>query len=392
MSKPYSKRWRWLALIIVLALVGLYLRPLPKITPTSQLPTTPKAQVVGLPWPAIGQSALGAEGYGLLARHGDNTPVPIGSTAKIFTALAVLKQKPIAAGSQGPSLTLNQADVDLFNSYYSQNGSVTNVAAGEKITELQALQSLLLPSSNNMADTLANWAFGSKDAYLKYANGMVKSMGLRHTTVGDTNGFSDSTTSTADDLVTVGLAALKNPVFADVVSQSTAQIPVEGTINNTNFLLGSDGVVGIKTGHTDKAGGNYVFAARNMVQGHQVTLVGAVLSQPAITDAIHAAPSLIQDGDAGFKLITVVHKNQTLGFYTAPWGQKAEIRSPKDLSLLIWDGASTKITTRLNDIGPAPTGTAVGEVTVSNLGQSAKSGLVLSGNLAAPSPLWRFIR
>lgn len=392
MNELRLKRWRWLVILIVLVLIGLYLRPLPKAAPTSRLPATPNAQTVGLPWPASGQAALGAEGYGLLARHGDTTAVPIGSTAKVITAMAVLRQKPLTAGSQGPTLTLTQQDVQLFNSYYTQGGSVTQVSAGEQITELQALQSMLIPSSNNMADTLAAWAFGSINAYLKYANQMVANLGLSHTYVGDTNGFSDATTSTAPDLVKLGLTAMEDPAIANIVGQSTAQIPVEGNIKNVNFLLGDDGIVGIKTGNTDKAGGCYLFASNQTIQGHKVTLIGAILNQPQLVNAIQAAPPLIQAADSGFKLATIVHKNQILGFYKAPWGAETQFQATRDLSLFTWQGAPVKVTDKVDDISPAKNGTAIGQVTVSNLGQSASSGLVLSQNLSAPSPLWRIFR
>jgi D-alanyl-D-alanine carboxypeptidase (penicillin-binding protein 5/6) len=44
------------------------------------------------------------------------------------------------------------------------------VQLGEELSEYQALQALLLPSANNIAETLARWAFGSIDAYNAYAN------------------------------------------------------------------------------------------------------------------------------------------------------------------------------------------------------------------------------
>jgi D-alanyl-D-alanine carboxypeptidase (penicillin-binding protein 5/6) len=391
MKNRFFKRYRWLLIVIVTLAVYQYFRPLPKAAPQLDLPMTPPVQSVNLAWPAGGQAALGAEGYGLLASHNGQQPAPIGSTAKIITALAILEQKPILAGGQGPTLTLTQSDVDLFNSYYSQNGSVTNVAAGEQITEYQALESLLIPSSNNMADTLAAWAFGSKNAYLRYANQMVKNIGLQHTTVGDTNGFSDTTTSTADDLVKLGLVAIKNPVFADVVGKTIAQIPVEGTIKNTNFLLGSSGIIGIKTGHTDQAGGNYVFAAKQTIQGHQITLVGAILNQPSINDAIQSSPKLIDSANRGFKPFTV-KKDQIFGLYKSPWGATAPFKSAKELSMLVWKGSNVQLTSHPQNIGPVSVGTKVGELKITDLQQSATIDLVLAKNLSSPSPFWRLHR
>jgi D-alanyl-D-alanine carboxypeptidase (penicillin-binding protein 5/6) len=394
MVKLSSNRYLyWLAAAIFAAIIFyLYIRPLPPASPVSQISQPPKTQAIALPWPAGGQAALGAAGYGLLAKHNSATAVPIGSTAKVITAIAVLRKKPIAPGGQGPTITLDSSDAALFDSYYTQGGSVTKVASGEQITELQALQAMLLPSSNNMSDSLAKWAFGSVDAYLAYANQMVKDMGLSNTGVGDTNGFTDTTTSTADDLVKIGLAAVNNPVVAGVVSQTSAQVPVAGTVQNLNFLLGQDGINGIKTGNTDKAGGCYLFAAQRIVLGHKLTLVGAVLGQPTLAQAISSAPALINATDAGFQAITVVHKDQALGYYKARWGASAQYMPTKDLSLFVWKGADIRIESEPDTIKPAKAGSNVGKVTAASGQQSASANLVLSRNLSGPSPLWRLVR
>lgn len=359
---------------------------------TSRLPAAPKTQAVALPWPNGGQSALGAVGYGLLVQQNSAVPTPIGSTAKVITALAVLKQKPIPAGSQGPTITLSSQDVALFNSYYSQNGSVTQVAAGEQVSELQALQSILLPSSNNMADSLVIWAFGSVNNYLSYANRMVAQMGLKNTKVGDTNGFSDTTTSTAADLVRIGLAAMANPTIASVVSQSSAQVPVQGTVKNLNYLLGQDGIVGIKTGNTDKAGGCYLFAAKRTIQGRQLTLVGAILNQPSLASAINTTPAVLSVADSAFEFITPIHKNQVLALYHSPWDKNANLIASKDISMLTWKGAEVKISGQFESLKPSQVGTQAGNVSVSTLNQTVSSPMILAQSLPAPSLLWRILR
>src|SRR4051812_14132983 len=112
------KRLAVLFCLVLILGAALYARPVPTVTATINVPTPAKSQAVSLPWPSAGQAALGAKGYGLLASQGPQTPVPIASVAKVITALAVLQKKPISAGGHGPSVTLTQADVELFNKYY----------------------------------------------------------------------------------------------------------------------------------------------------------------------------------------------------------------------------------------------------------------------------------
>lgn len=385
---------RLIALAGLLIIIGaaLYERPIPAVQAIASAPALPAtAQPISLPWPAAGQAALGAKGYGLLARNGADTPVPIASTAKVITALAVLQKKPITPAASSPVITLTQSDVDLFNKYFLNDGSVAQVQAGEQISEYQALEAMLLPSANNMADTMAIWAFGSIDNYTAYANQMVKSMGMNSTTVGDATGFSDTTFSTAADMVKLALAAMDNPTIAAIAKEPSASLPVGGPVENLNWLLGQDGVIGIKTGNTDKAGGCYLFAAARQVLGHQVLLTGAILGDTNLTDAIRQADTLIKSSDGGFTQITAIHKDQVLGSYKAPWDAKTDIKAARDISLLIWKGETIKTTYSEPPIkAPARAGSSVGTVTAAAAGQqSAASNLVLADNLPSPSWTWR---
>jgi D-alanyl-D-alanine carboxypeptidase (penicillin-binding protein 5/6) len=76
-----------------------------------------------------------------------------------------------------------------------------------------------------------------------------------------------STYSTPSDLLTLGLAAMRNPVFRSIVDQRFYQLP-KGPghhgywWDNTNGLIGSyQGAAGIKTGYTDGAGHCLLFEA-----------------------------------------------------------------------------------------------------------------------------------
>jgi len=380
-------------LIVLVGIVTyLYVRPVPAVGPVSQIVAPPKTQAIVLPWPAADQAAIGAVGYGVLDSHNTATPVPIASIAKVITALAVLQQKPLAAGSPGPDITLDDTDLGYFNYYYLNDGSAAKVQVGEKLSEYQALQGMLIPSANNIADSLVRWAFGSPAAYAAYANKMIKDMGLANTAIGSASGFADDTTSTADDLVKIGIKALANPVIAQIVNQPTANIPVAGDIKNVNWLLGSQGVVGIKTGNTDKAGGCYLFAANRQIQGKTITMVGAVLGAPALNDAISASVPLLRASDTGFQEVTVIKKGQVLGSYTAPWDATAKAQASKDISLLVWSGKDIKVLNSLDSISaPAESGAKAGTVTVQSGSLSGTSNVVLQQALPQPSWLWRIL-
>src|SRR5690606_10140017 len=112
------------------------------------------------------------------------------SMAKVITALAILEKQPLEAGQAGPTYTLTSHDVAVYHMYAAKNGSVLPVHEGMQLTQYQALQAMLLPSANNIADMMVERVFGSEDAYLEYAHDMLRRMGLSRTVVADASGFS----------------------------------------------------------------------------------------------------------------------------------------------------------------------------------------------------------
>jgi D-alanyl-D-alanine carboxypeptidase (penicillin-binding protein 5/6) len=310
--------------------------------------------------------------------------------AKVITALCVLSKKPLAPGQQGPAITLSQRDTQIYDSYFAKNGSIVPVRAGETISEYQAFEGMMLPSADNLADTLAIWAFGSLDNYVTYANAYVNKLGLSQTTVADASGLSQNTASTAHDLVLLGIQAIKNPALAAVVNEQLATIPVAGTVYN--YLLGTDGVIGIKTGNTDEAGGCLLFAASRSIKGRTLTVVGAVMGAPDYSTAIKDSQPLIAASDNGFELRKVVSAGSVVGKFSAPWGASADAVVLNDLSLLVWKGATPAARTNLQNLqAPAAKGQQVGSVSLVSGGRVSTVPVVLTKDIKAPAAKWRIL-
>jgi hypothetical protein len=73
---------------------------------------------------------------------------------------------------------------------------------------------------------------------------------------------------------------MRLPVFASIVAEPSASLPVAGIVRNTDALLGYDGFVGVKTGSDDAAGGCFAFRAIRWIDGRRTTITGVVLGQP----------------------------------------------------------------------------------------------------------------
>jgi D-alanyl-D-alanine carboxypeptidase (penicillin-binding protein 5/6) len=391
---------RWLlafllTVSLILSTIGywLYKQPLPAVHAKVEVLQPAVGKALKLPWPAYGQAALGEVNFGVLDSVNTSKPVPIASIAKVITALAILKEKPLEPNQDGPLITLSADDEKLYKDYLAKDGTVIPVRAGQQISQYHALIAMMLPSANNIADSAARWAFGSLDNYTAYANRMVRSLGMSQTYVADASGFSPKTVSTAKDLVILAKTALKNPLLAQIVGQSEANLPEIGLIKNINWLLGTEGIIGIKTGNTDEAGGCFLFAANHLVEGQKITLVGAILGAPTRNLAMSDSRALLQAADRGFATVQVVRKNQLIANYSLPWGGNIEAVATNDIKALVWKGLSPKIDIKLSDlIAPKLKGANMGTISVGG-GEAAQSAqVVLKQTAAAPSWKWRILR
>lgn len=291
-----------------------------------------------LPWPAGGEAAVGVVGIGQIASAGGSAPLPIASVAKVLTALTIVKDKPLSGESPGPPITITADDVARYRSEAADGQSVVRVSEGQQVTERQALEGLLVPSGNNIADVLARWDAGSLDAFLGKLAAEARTLGMKQTHFADASGYSEQTVSTASDLLLAAEALEADPVLSKIVAMPQADFPGVGTVYNVDYALGRQGLDGIKTGSAPKAGACFVFSAPATVAGRNVRIVGAVLGLPTLDDAFAAATSLIAKVASGLVVVPVVSAAQPVGEYRAPWGAHAGLISSSDLKLVGWPG------------------------------------------------------
>ena len=347
-----------LVVVVVVIAAAAYafvqlLRPVPAMTMAPS--PAPMRALPGVPphpaWPGQAQAAVGVPGVGLLASHGGNQPRAIASVAKIMTAYVVLAGHPVSAGGSGPAITVSAADVAAYVTDERQGQSTVKVAAGEKLTELQALEAMLIPSGNNIAALLAGWDAGSQAAFVAKMNAQARALGLRHTRYADASGVDPATVSTASDQFALAVRALQIPVFRQIVAMPEVTLPAAGRAYNVNSALGQDGIVGVKTGSTPQAGGCLVFSAIKTVAGTQATIVGAVLgvqptaAQPSeLAGAISAAKNLIDSVSGHLEHLQVVKPGTVLATVHSAWTTGPDAIAPSGVSVTGWPGMPVTVT------------------------------------------------
>ena len=345
--QPLRRRRSVWALALVPLAVAVILRvaseraPIPVIRSTLpayiRLPGRPPR----LAWPREGEAAVEVEGVGSLGIAGVSAPVPIASIAKVMTAYLTLLEHPLAAGQEGLSIRITPADVAEERERLALDESTVTVRAGERITERQALQALMVPSANNVAALLAAHATGGTAAFVARMNLTARELGMTSTTYTDPSGFDPTTVSTAADQLKLARAAMRDPVFASIVDESSAELPVAGRVANVNALVGQDGYVGVKTGSDSWAGGCLMFAKQVAVGGRRSTVLGVVLGQRrgAFVEAALASARRLGDSvAAALRLRTAVPAGTTVLIARSRDGQSTAAATAGALQAIGWGG------------------------------------------------------
>ncbi len=299
-----------------------------------------------LAWPSEGQAAVEVEGVGSLGTSGSSTPVPIASVAKVMTAYLTLLEHPLAAGEQGFVMTIPPSGVEEEAQRVALGQSTLAVRAGERITERQALEALLLPSANNIAALLAVHDAGSLAAFVARMNSAARRLGMVSTTYTDPSGFDSETVSTAADQLKLAQVAMSEPAFAAIVDEPSARLPVAGRVANRNALLGRDGYVGVKTGSDGPAGGCLVFAKRVTLGGRQLTVLGVVLGQregSLIDAALASAQQLGDSAAAALRVETILPAGTSVLTASTAYGGRTTAATAAALREIGWAGLSLPV-------------------------------------------------
>lgn len=393
---------------LVILGVGVYgpatlLGPLPSATAT---PLTPAASATAPPapvLPASGASAIlpldrpldAATGSAsVLARAGADEPLPIASAAKLITALVVLDAQPLEPAAQGTGVIMTAADQKSYLDYEAAGARTVNVVTGEIWTERELLQAVILGSSNNHADTLARWAFGSVDDYLAAASSWLVTNGLTDTTVADTTGLDEATTGTATDLARLAAIAAANPAVAEIVATPASALAGRRGVANTTEFLPEEGIAGISRSYTDEAGLCFLFTATVGSGPDAYTFAGAFLGEPDYDTLTADLGALMASARAGVGQVRLLTTGDAYARFNTAWGESAQGVVHRERTRLGWQPESPPpATVTLDSFSTGRAGMAVGTVDVaaSADGPSVSASLKLDQSINGPDAGWRLL-
>lgn len=210
------------------------------------------------------QAALAIDltsGISLYEKNPD-TPLLPASTTKIVTALV--------------ALDTYRLDQILKVGKLNIVGQRMGLHQGEEIKVLDLLYGLLIYSANDAAEVLAMNHPEGREVFINAMNIKAQELSMKNSRFINPSGL-DGNSATARDLLRVSEVAMRDPLFAKIVStkeivayDATGRIAYK--LKNINELLEVvPGVLGVKTGWTENARENLVtYVDRD---NHQIMLV-----------------------------------------------------------------------------------------------------------------------
>jgi D-alanyl-D-alanine carboxypeptidase (penicillin-binding protein 5/6) len=350
---------------------------------------------IALPWPRQGESAIAVPRLDLVVSSGREQSVPVASLTKIMTAFVVLRDHPLTSGASGPVVTMSALDVANTGTDERENETSVPVYMGEKLTERQLLQGLLVHSANNFAHTLARFDAGSTASFVAKMNQTAAALGLRSTHFVGPSGFNPGSVSTASDLLRLASAAMAVPAFAQIVDEREVMLPDGGLLQNYVSLVGTDGVIGVKSGFTAQAEGCVVLAAKRYVSGTPVTILAAVTGQAgydALGKAEREALVLIDTAARSIENIAVLARGEVVGRVKVPWSDVSpRVDAASGASLLAWPGQVVRLQVFWSRFRRVEAGERVGTIRARLGTESAAVPLTVDGSVGGPSTLWRIV-
>jgi D-alanyl-D-alanine carboxypeptidase len=242
--------------------------------------------VVALLFGAL-RSAFAAQAYvivdaqtgAVLQEHESKQKRQVGSLTKIATAMVVLDWAEHKGGD------LNQTVVIPPSAFVGASENNIGFEPGDEIALRELLYAALVQSDNIAAYTLASYVgsiiqgpapqkskLTAVDVFVTEMNALAKQLKMERTRFVNPHGIDQNVKplpyATAEDLARLTSYALNKASFRFYISQKERQISFRHLgkerrylLRNTNELLGTQGIDGVKTGRTARAGECLVLSA-----------------------------------------------------------------------------------------------------------------------------------
>ena len=185
----------------------------------------------------------------LIYSKNDTKKTSIASLTKMMTTLVAIEN----IDDLEKVITIKERDFDGTVGYSKAGFSV-----GDKVTYLDLLYGIILPSGADAVNAIVNNTLGY-NSFIKKMNETAKKIGMNDTSFANPIGKDDENNySTSSDIAKLLKYALKNETFKKVFTTKSYKtsngINLESTVNSYKSILNTSEILGAKSGFTKNAG------------------------------------------------------------------------------------------------------------------------------------------
>lgn len=333
----------------------------------------------------------------VLLENNSHERLPLASVTKIMSMLLVMEAVDSGRIAMDTKVTVSDHS-------YSMGGSQVWLEPGEIFTVDELLKAVAIHSANDATVALSEGIAGSEESFVGMMNEKAAELGMKDTKFLDCTGLTDDGHySSAYDIALMSRELmLRHPKILEYTSKwsdsfrdnTPGKKPV--LLVNRNYLIHDyQGMVGLKTGSTNKAGFSLSASAiRNNQQ-----LISVVLGEPDSNTRFAETRKLLDYGFANFETTQVNKKGEEVQTVEVKKGLKSSVNAifKEDVKLLLKKGEKGKIERMANInpnlMAPLKAGQKVGEVIYSINGEEVgKADLVASNEVQRASFIRLFFR
>ncbi|MBQ5566221.1 MAG: D-alanyl-D-alanine carboxypeptidase [Clostridia bacterium] len=262
---------------------------------------------------------------------------PCASITKVMTLCLIFES--IESGKFG-------YDTIVTTSPYAaaMDGSDIWLVEGEQMSVNDLIKAIVVVSANDAAVAMAECVSGSEAAFVQEMNKKAKSLGMNDTTFKNCNGLDeDGHVTSAYDVAVMSRELMKHDdiynytsIWLDYIRDGATQLV------NTNKLLKSyNGITGLKTGTTSKAGACISATA----QRDGLNLISVILGAATTSERFDEAAALLDYGFANYSSVTPPLPEEPLSSAAVTKGMKTETAVKCDINgkFLMKKGEETNI-------------------------------------------------
>lgn len=220
----------------------------------------------------------------------------------------------------------------------SMGGSQIFLETGEKMTVEDLIKGMAIASGNDATVAMAERVAGTETSFVKLMNEKAKKLGLKNTNFVNSTGLDiDNHYSSARDMSIIARELVKHQKILDFSGTYEDYLRKDSKnpfwlVNTNRMVKFYQGVDGLKTGFTSKAG--YCLTATAKKDG--MRLITVVMNEEDTTKRTSDTAKLLDYGFNMYKVDNIVSSDNVLGKVKVNLGKKlkADVISKEEITIL----------------------------------------------------------